>query len=60
MKIPIEVDVVMESCRNCKNLEIKTIQLPKDNLFICKNLPICKGIIMAWEEAHPERGTTSK
>lgn len=52
MKISIEVDAVMEKCRDCPNFEIKTIQLPKQNLHICKNLPICKKIIEIWEEEH--------
>ena len=54
MKIMIEVDAVMESCRNCPNFEIQTIKLPRQNLHICKNVPICKRLIALWEEAHPE------
>ncbi len=61
MKIPIEVEVVMEKCKDCSNFEVETLDLlGNEKLHRCKWIPYCSSIIEIWEQDHPERGTTSK
>lgn len=60
MKIPIDVEVVMEKCRDCPRLEIDTQNLMGLPSFKCKHVQLCRTIIHIWEQEHPERETTSK
>lgn len=58
MKTPIEVEVVMEKCRDCPRLEIDTQSLMGLPYFKCKHVQLCRTIIHIGEQAHPTGGTT--
>lgn len=50
MKIPIEVEVVMEQCKDCPRLELETAQMPMINIHRCKHVQLCRTIIELWEK----------
>ena len=53
--ITIEVNAVMEKCKECPNFEVETLDLMgNQKLHRCKHIPYCSSIIDIWEEARKE------
>lgn len=50
MKIPIEVEVVMEKCKECPRMEIDSISVTTGSIHRCKNVQLCRTIIDLWEK----------
>ena len=51
MKIQIEIDGVMEKCRDCPRLELETIRMPiSSDIHRCKHVQLCRTIIEIWEK----------
>lgn len=51
MRIPIEVNVVMEKCRDCPRLELETIRMPiSPDIHRCKHVQLCRTIVDLWEQ----------
>lgn len=50
MKTKIDVEVVMEQCKDCPRLELETAQMPMINIHRCKHVQLCRTIIEIWEK----------
>ena len=53
MKISIDVEAVMEKCRECPRLSLETIKIPyREDVHRCKHSPLCRTVIETWEAEH--------
>lgn len=51
-KIPVEVTVIGDKCKNCGAMEIEKVDLMHDSMFRCKHINICANVLFIWEAEH--------